>query len=1124
MSFRIVFNLILLQAFISNIFATREIKFDYITPDDGLSQSSVGCILQDKNGYMWFGTMNGLNKYDGYKFVKYYHNPADSLSVAGDQIDCIFEDSHGQLWIGSDGGVSLYDRDLDVFKNFRHKDSDPNSISGHRAYCIYEDSKGRYWVGTMGDGLNLFNGKDNKFTRFLYNANDPHSLSNNDIRSIIEDKEGNILVATIGGGLNLISPDTKNIVHFVNDKNNSHSVAYNDIFSLAKDKHGTVWIGTLGGGLCRMNSSGPGKYSFDTFKPVSNNIDRIKILTLYADQNNGIWIGTENGGLDYFDIAHKTFINYRVDEDNPSSLNNNSVHAVREDKTGNLWVGTYTGGVNVIKKNKKMLYTVAKIPGNDNSLSYNAVSCFFEDKEGKLWIGTDGGGINIWDRLLNKMSHYNSKNTSLNSNAILAICDDKDDDIWIGGWGCGLNVYNKKNKTFKTFTQEKNGLPSNNIFDILVDRKGQIWIAFGNIGLAKYDKKSGTFIIYSMQNSNLPANWVLNLTEDYAGNIILGHTDGFSIFNPDNKTFENFRNNEDDDNSLSYNQINIIIPGHDSTLWIGTVFGLNNYNPRNKKFTHFFAKDGLPDNNITGLAEDVHGFIWSSTSNGISRYDPISGSFRNYTVTDGLQGNGYIRNSCYKTSKGEILFGGANGFNIFYPDSLFDNPNLPTMVITGFSIFNKPVKVGEEGSPLHKQISQTSHLELSYKQSVISFEFAAIEYTSPAQNKYAYQLEGFEKEWNYVGTKHTATYTNLDPGEYILRVKGSNNDGKWNEEGVSLHIKITPPYWETWWFRLVVILLVLLLISTFFSIRLRTIKNNNLLLEIQVEERTKELNIKNKLLIKQADDLNTTNILLEERQQYIEAQAEELIAQKEELTRINIELNELNATKDKFFSIIAHDIKNPFNTIMGFAELMQINFSKWTEEKKLQIINKLTNTSKNIYELLENLLQWSRSQRGTIEFNPEKIQLKEQIDYILMLLRNSADEKEIELGTNLHNENVFVNVDIRMLHTILRNLVSNAIKFTSIGGLIMINVEIKGGNAHIMVVDNGVGITQDSQDKLFRIDRQHSTEGTNKERGTGLGLILSKEFVEKHGGKIWVESDEGKGSTFGFSLPLFIAG
>ena len=1107
-----VFTFLFFLSYIFTSIIAQDIKFEYITPDDGLSQSSVGCILQDKSGFMWFGTMNGLNKFDGHKFVKYYHNPADSTSIAGDQIDCLFEDSHGELWIGSDGGLSLYNRDLDVFKSYRHNEKNPNSISGHRAYCFYEDSKGRYWVGTMGDGLNLFNGKDNKFTRFVHSENDSNSLSNNDIRSIIEDNEGNILIATMGGGLNLLNPETKSITRFKHKENDPKSISHNEVFSLTKDKHGTIWIGTLGGGLCRMNVSGSGKYFFDTFKPVSDDVHRNNILTLYADQKDGLWIGTENGGLDYFNIWNKTFVNYRVDENNPNSLNNNSVHAVREDKTGNLWIGTYTGGVNVIKKNKKKLYTYAKIPGNPNSLSYNAASCFFEDRAGHLWIGTDGGGINVWDRKVNRMIHYNSKNTTLNSDAILAICNDKEDNIWIGGWGCGLNMFNRKNKTFTTFTQEKNGIPSNNIFDILVDRKGRIWIAFGNVGLAKYDKISRTFVIYSKQNSNLPANWVLNLTEDLAGNIILGLTDGFSIFNPEKETFENFRNKEDDENSLSYNQINIIIPGHDSTLWIGTVYGLNNYNPKNKKFTHFFAKDGLPDNNITGLAEDNNGSIWSSTSNGISKYDPRSGSFRNYTVADGLQGNGYIRNSCFKTSKGEILFGGTNGFNIFYPDSLFDNPNLPRVVMTGFSIFNKPVKAGEAGSPLSKQISQTSQLVLSYKQSVISFEFAALEYTSPRQNQYAYRLEGFEKDWNIVGTKHTATYTNLDPGKYVFRVKASNNDGKWNEEGVSLHITVKPPIWKTLWFRIIFIFSCCLVLASFFLIRIRNLKKQELYLKQKIEEST--------------DELKQANIELKEKQHEITLQNDELVHHRNHLEHLvekrtrDLELalkkaEESDKLKSSFLANMSHEIRTPMNAIVGFSALLK-DFDLSDEEKSdyIEIINR---NCDSLLVLINDILDVSKIEANQIVVHKSDF----DVDHIMSELERFFSMralKDVELKYIRPDENIVIENDATRFRQILSNLLTNALKFTE-SGHIHFGYEIKKELVEFYVSDTGIGIEKMEFGNIFNPFTKAEYGKTKLYRGAGLGLSISRNLVEKMGGKIWVESVFGKGSTFYFTLP-----
>ncbi len=1122
MGFKFVYKILFLLSFTSTILKAQDLKFEYITPEDGLSHSTVNCILQDKVGFMWFGTTNGLNKFDGYKLIKYYHNPADSQSIAGDEIDCILEDRQGELWIGTDRGLSHYNRDLDLFINYRYNENNSNGLSSQRIASLYEDREGRLWVGTLEGGLNCFDRKLNKFIHFLHSGSDLNSLSNNNVYAIIEDNDGNILVGTRGGGLNLLNPATNSIIRFLHNAS-PHSISSNDIFSMAKDEQGSIWIGTLGGGLCRINKISNEEYSFDTFKPQNSDVPRSVILALFIDQKDGVWIGTENGGLDHFNPKNYKYVNYRHDPNDPNSLNNNSIHSIYKDHTGNLWIGTYTGGVNVVKKYRKKFYTLRNIEGNPNSISYNAVKCFFEDDDGALWIGTDGGGINIWNRKANVFTHFNMFNTRMKGDAILAISEDKDKDIWLGGWESGLDIYNRKYKTFTSFSTEKFGVYNNNIFDILVDRKGRIWIAFANLGFARFDKKSGAFHLYTPLNSKLPSGWVLNLAEDNTGNLLIGHTSGFSIFNPDAETFKNYISNDKDTNSLSNNQINIIIAAHDSTIWIGTINGLNHFNPKTNKFVRLFESNGLPNDNITGLVEDKHGYIWASTANGIFRLDPISGSCRNYTLTDGLQGNCFIRNSCNETSKGEILFGGTNGFNIFDPDSLLDNPNIPPVVLTDFSIFNKSIKVNKVGSPLKRNISETHEIVLSYKQSVFSFEFVALDYTAPNLNQYSYKMEGFEDEWNYIGTKHSATYTNLNPGKYVFRVKASNNDNKWNETGTFINITITPPYWKTWWFRILCVVFILLCLSSYMSFRFRRIKSNNLLLVSLVEERTRELNEKNELLIRQTSDLNETNTILKERQQQVEEQAEELIVQKEELVRVNIELNDLNSSKDKFFSIIAHDIKTPFNSIVGYADTLKESFNEIAEGKKLQIINLLQSTAHNVNDLLENLLQWSRSQRGIIEVYPEKVRLKLQIDYILKLLRNSAEEKDLTFEFIMADEEIFVNADVRMLHTILRNLINNAIKFSHRGGIIKVLVEIVNNKAEIKIIDYGIGMSDEVLDKIFQIDSYFTREGSNKERGSGIGLILSKEFIEKHGSKIWIESKEGKGTTILFTLPVYIS-
>jgi len=472
-----------------------------------------------------------------------------------------------------------------------------------------------------------------------------------------------------------------------------------------------------------------------------------------------------------------------------------------------------------------------------------------------------------------------------------------------------------------------------------------------------------------------------------------------------------------------------------------------------------------------------------------------------------------------------MYFGGTDGFNSFYPDRLKDNlnQNKPKIVITGLKIFNNTITTNElfnRRVVLSNDITETKELVLTHDENFFTFEFIALDFTAPEKNKYAYQMEGFDEHWIDCNTKLEANYTNLDPGEYNFRVKASNNDGIWNEEGTSIKVIILPPWWGTWWFRGLVLIVFALTLVIGYYYRIRSFKHHEMRLKQKVAQKTYELRQMNSVLIKQAEELNETNSLLEERQKQIEGQSDELSAQKEELIKVNEELQELNATKDKFFSIIAHDIKNPFSAIMGFTSLLEENYNEWTDDMKLEIINLVHQSSKNLYQLLENLLQWSRSQRGIIEFNPENIDLNVLINNVTSLMNGTAEAKNIDFKVALARNAVAVQADKQMLDTILRNLIGNSVKFTNNGGLVQIISEANYEHVKIHIVDNGIGMDKHVRENLFKIGSTNTSAGTENEIGTGLGLILVKEFVERHGGTIEVESELGKGSRFNFTLPL----
>jgi len=695
-----------------------------------------------------------------------------------------------------------------------------------------------------------------------------------------------------------------------------------------------------------------------------------------------------------------------------------------------------------------------------------------------------------------------------------------------------------KNGRFDSFypaPDNRNSISDRNVWYVFEDSKNNLWVGTLNSGLDLFDRKTGHFFHYTSRegdSTSICNNSIRQIYEDRNQNLYITGNQGVSIVDlkaydfsiPPDIKFRNLAHRENG-NSLSSNDVYCVKEDNKGNLWFGTFgSGLDKLELSTGKFTNYSTKDGFPGNSITSILVDDLNNLWLATEKGLVMFKPETKEVVVFDQKDGLQ-NTSLKSWAIKTRDGEMFFGGPDGFNLFYPDRIIinQNQNKPPVVITALKIFNKSVEINEQFNGrvlLENDISETRELVLTYKENYFTFDFIALDYTAPEKNSYAYKMEGFDVEWIQCGTKREANYTNLDPGEYTFRVKASNNDDVWNEEGTSIKIIILPPWWSTWWFRAIAILSLIFFIGSIFYSRIQHFKNQKILLEKLVAQKTSDLQKMNTILTNQAEELNKTNSLLEERQEQIEEQSEELLAQKDSLLKMNNELNDLNATKDKFFSIIAHDIKNPFNAVLGFTDLLEENFKEWDDDRKLEVVNLINTSAKNLYELLNNLLQWSRSQSGLIEFKPQKIVLKDTFSNAIGLFKESANAKNIELGFTFPEIELVVYADKNMLDAIMRNLISNAIKFTNTGGKVHLFAEPKDEFAIIKVTDNGVGFNPEFQKQLFEIDKHTSTYGTNNESGTGLGLILVKEFVTKQGGTIGVESIKGKGSTFYFTLPL----
>ncbi len=762
---------------------------------------------------MWFGTQDGLNRYDGYKFRIFRNDPSDKNSISGNGISCMLETRDGDIWVGTaTEGLNRYNRSKDTFTKFRHDKNNPNSISSNIIRSLFEDHNGDLWICTTYGGLNKFIREDNSFIHFTKEDDNPDNpnLNVKRVRHLIEDKEHNFWIATWGEGVKKYDRQNNKYISYKNKSNlNPNS---NRINSLYEDSNGNIWAAS-NDGLQKLNKKTGEikeyKHNANDEFSISNNF----LSMIFEDSKGSLWIGTKECGLNKFFPETEEFISYRYNQNDPDSISNDSVYSICEDRSGLIWVGTNGSGLSRFSIEKKPVTHIKKIQGRENDLSSNSIYGFCEENKNTLWIATVDAGLNKLCFKENKFTIYRHNEIDKNSignDRISEIIFDKRKNLWAACVGGGISKFNEKEETFTTYKKSDdnkiNSISVNTVYDIKEDNEGLIWIATSDGGVNKFDPEKEIFTHYrhnpenpdSIGSDRLKALFIDRNRYIWAGLEV----EGLNKFDPETEKFTHYKNDPDNKNSLSNNSVLSILEDNSGRLWIGTFGGGLNYFDREKNiFINYQEKDGLPNNTINGILEDDNGFIWVSTNNGLSKFDPENKVFINYDVRDGLQSNEFNHSACLKLSGGELVFGGINGFNIFHPDEFKINKHIPEIVITDFQIFNKQVLISEKGSPLKKTINTTDEIKLSFSDSVFSFEFTSLDFNIPGKNQYAYMMEGFDKDWVYSGNRRFATYTNLNPGEYIFRVKGSNNDGIWNENGKSIKLTITPPFWKTLWFK-----------------------------------------------------------------------------------------------------------------------------------------------------------------------------------------------------------------------------------------------------------------------------------------------------------------------------------
>ncbi len=1055
--------------------------------------NEVRAIIKDHKGYMWFGTTYGLVKYDGINLYVYENDPESGNGLRHKSINALTEDANNNLWIGTSGGLNRYDREKDCFTG-----ADP--VKGNNNYlnhtfisslCVYKGTI--LLAGTYSEGLNIYDPVNETIVNYSYNPLDSNSISSSRITCIAVDMANNIWVGT-DNGLNLFI-NNKGFKRFYNDPRNVNSLSNNHITSIITDEDGNLWIGTQGGGVNRLimdkNKIIFRHYNTNSkYGKISNNY----ILSLCADINDNIWIGTDNGGLNRFNPGTGTTDVYQTEEGIEFSIKSNSIWSLYADNENRLWIGTYNRGINVIDENFRKFELFQRINFSDNSLTNNDVKGFAEDNQGNVWIATNGGGICKFNPATRQFTRFilNKNNQILiSNNAVQDILYDSKDNLWIGTWAGGIDRLSKEGIRLRNYKLINNlGIENNNVFNLYEDRQGNIWAGTAGNGLFLFNEKTDAFMSVSCMNESASLTnlaYISDIIQDSENNYWVGTLFGLVLLKvSENLNFEciNFFSNES--TGLSSNLIETVFEDSKGRIWIGTLDkGLNLFNKKDSTFSAIQKKNGLPGNSIKGILEDNEGYLWISTNMGLCRFNYEKNSFTNYYKEDGLNSNEFNTRSCLRTKAGEFYFGGENGFNIFSPQLIKKNSFVPPVYLTDFKINNKPALIGAKGSPLKKHISETDKIILSYAQRSFSIEFIALNYTAPSKNQFCYMLEGFDKDWQCNGVQRTANYTNIMPGKYTFLVKGSNNDGVWNEIPTRLLIIVRPPVWKTWWAVGAYIIFIASLTYFLLNAWLEKIKiENQLKLEQLSREREHELNEKN----------------------------------------------------IQFFTDISHEFRTPLSLILAPLESL-ISSAQDKMKEQLMVIHR---NAGRLLQLTNNLMDIRKLEEGMAKLKVQHGDIMEFVKDISSFFNVNFKSRNIDFSIIASASPVIKGwFDPEKIETILLNLLSNAYKYTPDNGKITLTVNVFTGEelknkygqlikevkqdchyVEIRIIDNGIGISEEDLPYIFDKFYQAKSSGINKKAGTGIGLTLTKGLIELHHGSIWAESIPGKDTIFTVIFPI----
>ncbi len=1068
-----------------------QVIFDHLSYSEGLVNSSISSILQDEDGFLWFGSQGGLHRYDGYDMMLFGSEPFDPASLSHQLVQTLYYGPDGEIWVGTYGGINKLDTDtFAITQRMRHESDNPRSLNNDVVVSIAHDAAGRLWVGTL-DGLHRVESGENSdfFTRFLPDAENAYAMPHHTVRALHLDSRGRLWAGSLGG-LSLVREGSAGEVAFLTipgalpvlptDDHEARPegsagapwsglvLPHSYVMDIAEAENGDLWIGMWDGGLARVSANLDSIEAFD----LPDN----RVYQVLPASDGLVYIATWGGGLVVLEPESGELTRYRHNQDDPYSISHDVVYSLYEDRAGIIWIGTNGNGISRLDRSRiDYRFIHPDLPEQQRLSTGRAQALYHDEPTGELYIGVQEAGLHRRDPetgTINVYTHDPNDPDSISNNNVSMLLRDHEDYLLVAT-NAGIDRFFPDEERFESAWDVFSGvrpLPPI-VYSILRAQDASLWVGTYDAGLFRL-LPNGEVRTYNHDPNepySLSNNLIYHMLQDSHGDIWVSTNGGLHRFRPESDDFTRYLYDPEDPTGVTTNSIALLYEDSAGLFWIATRGGgLLRYLPESDSFRAYTYTDGLTSNFITALREGEPGVLYVATPNGMNRFDTVSGDVTQIDERDGLKEREFTM-GVTQTQDNELLFGTFAAVVRVPTDRSYAAGRAPQVHVTGIRVMNRPLQYE---LPPHR----ISNLTLPHTENFVSFEFAAMDFASTHRNRYRYRMVGLDANWVDAGTRRFAEYTGLAPGTYTFEVLGADARGTWSEAPARIELSITPPFWRTPLFGAAVVVLLAAMIWAAFHLRTRSLRLQNTRLEELVQERTDELH------------------------------------------QLNDTLRAGNATKDRFFSIVSHDLRGPIGGMRSFLTGFESEIETMPTNDMKEVFRVLKETVSGIESMLENLLSWSRLQSGTMPIEPVAVPMAEMVDHVFESYRGAAEAKNIRLESS-SNEPVFALADPHALKTVLNNLVNNAVKFTPSGGTINVTTEAHDQVVRMTVRDTGVGIPADKIERIFSIDQVVRTRGTAGEKGSGLGLSLCKDLVDQMHGRLELSSTKDAGTTVVLQLP-----